>query len=94
MELPKCFWKQCERKRINIKHRKTYLLAKSKFISTEKTKSKASIDSDISHEKFKRVINGKKSYLKLKENTGIKNRELGHIEKNRLIEYDKRIGTN
>ena len=40
------------------------------------------------------MINRKQNYLKLKESTVIKNRVLGHIEKNRLIEYDNRIGTN
>ena len=94
MELSKRFWKPCERKKIYIKHRKTSLLTKNKLNSTEKLKSKALIDFDISHEKLTRVINGEQNYLRLKESIGIRNRWLGHIEKNRLIEYDKRIGTS
>ena len=49
------------------KHNKIVMLAKSKLNSTETLMSQALIDLDISHEKFKTIVNKKEKYEQMKE---------------------------
>ena len=44
------------------------MVAKSKLNSIETLKSQALIDSDISHEEFKTIVNEKERYDQMKEN--------------------------
>ena len=61
-------------------------MARSKLNSIEKGTYKELIDSDISHEE--------RSYFRLKENIRAKDNDLGDIEKDRLIEYNKGMRQN
>ena len=54
------------RKKIK-KHNKIVMLAKSKLYSIETLMSQALIDLDISHEKFKTIVNEKEKYEQMKE---------------------------
>ena len=58
----------------------------------EKTISKALTDSDFSHEEFPLVINDEQNYLRLKKIIIIKDSQLDDIERDILIEHNKRIG--
>ena len=62
--------------------------------SIEKIISKAKIDSDISHEEFRVMINEEENDLKLKESIRTKGCQLVDIERDRLVEHSKRIGIN
>ena len=49
------------------KHNKIVLLAKRKFNGIETLMSQALIDLDISHEKFKTIVNEKEKYDQMKK---------------------------
>ena len=69
------------------KHRKVTLFGRSKLNSIEKIISKALLYSNISHEELPLV-----NYLRLKKNIMTKDNQLGDIEMNISIKYDKRVG--
>ena len=73
---------EIERRRRNKKkkHNKIVMLAKSKLNSIETLISQALIDPEISHEKFKTIVNGKEKYERMKENIRIRTKVLEEIE--------------
>ena len=60
----------------------------------EKITSKSQVDSDISHEVVTLVINEEQHYFRLKESIRAQDDHMGDIERDRLIDYSKRIGQN
>ena len=60
--------------------------------SLEKISLKGLIDSDISHDEFKLVINEEQNYFMLREIIRAKDNQLSNIERDRLTEHNKRIG--
>ena len=50
------------------RHKKIFMLAKSKLNSIETLISQALIDLEISHEEFKTIVNEEENYRRLKEN--------------------------
>ena len=77
-----------------IKHIKIALLARSKLKNVVKIIFYALIDSDISYNEFTLMINKEQSYFRLKESIGAKEDQVGVIIKDRLIEYDRKAGSN
>ena len=78
----------------NNNHSKIDLLVRSKLNSIEKILSKALIDHDITYDEFLPVIDEEQNYLRLIESTATKDSQLGGIERDRLIEHSKKIGTD
>ena len=63
------------------KHNKIIILAKSKLNSTETLISQEFIDSEISHEEFKTIINEEEKYLRMKENIKMTKNQKSDTEK-------------
>ena len=65
------------------KHRKTYLLARSKLNTMQQMISKALLDSYVSHDEFTLVINEEQTYRWLKEIIRVKksHREIKETDK-------------
>ena len=78
----------------NKKHNKIVVLAWSKLNSIKNTKSKALIDNEIIHEGFTTINKEEKICRKLKESIRMMKSQRRNIEKNKLIEDGKRVGTD
>ena len=65
------------------------MLARSKLNSTESKISKASMDNEISHEDFERIINEEKKHWELKESIRMMSSQ-SDAEKISLIEEGKK----
>ena len=72
------------------KHNKIVMLARSKLNSIESKISEALINNEISHEDFMTIINKEKKYRELKESIRMMNSQRSDVEKNNLIEEDKK----
>ena len=76
------------------KRKKNILVARSKFNSTENTISKALKDNEISHEDFKTITNEEKTYRELKKSIRKMESQGSGIERDKVIEDGKRMGTD
>ena len=74
-----------------VKKLKIALLGWSKLSSTEKTISKALIDSDIVHEELTIVSNEAQYYSRVRNSMRMKDSRRGDIKRGRLIEHGKII---
>ena len=70
------------------------MLTRSKLISIEIKISKALMDSEISNEDFKIIINEEKNYQELKESIKMMSSHISDAEKVSLIKEGKKIGIN
>ena len=70
------------------------MLTRSKLISIETKISKALMDSEISNEDFKIIINEEKNYQELKESIKMMSSHISDAEKVSLIKEGKKIGIN
>ena len=70
------------------------MLTRSKLISIETKISKALMDSEISNEDFKIIINEEKNYQELKESIKLMSSHISDAEKVSLIKEGKKIGIN
>ena len=74
--------------------KKVFLLARIKLNSKENIISKAWIDNEISHEKFTIIMNEAENFHKLEENIIMMKSQRSGIEKDKIIEGGKKMGTD